>query len=368
MEQGSAAAEEQMAWAWVLFLLFVFLMLALDLGVFHREAHAVTMREALCWSAVWVSLSLAFTVVIYFGYENHWLGLGGVLDAVDRRINDGTTAAVKYLTGYIVELSLSMDNLFVILMIFRYFGVPALYQHRVLFWGILGALVMRGGFIVAGAALVAKFHWVLYLFALFLIYAGVKMLLMSDEPVDPEHNYFLRLARRLFPVTVRYHGNHFVVRAGTTTAQEREYPGAPAARDEAVEKAPVGALMLTPLALALIVVETTDVLFAVDSIPAIFAITADPTLVFTSNVFAILGLRSLFFAVANLVDKFRYLKVSLALVLVLVGVKMLVADWFRDLMGANYNFYLLGMVVLILTSGVAASLLLTPQQERESQG
>ncbi|MBI3025010.1 MAG: TerC/Alx family metal homeostasis membrane protein [Candidatus Tectomicrobia bacterium] len=357
-----------MVWAWVLFLLFVFLMLALDLGVFHREAHAVKMKEALRWSAVWVSLSLAFSIFIYFGYENRWLGMGEALDAVDKTYNDGVSAAVKYLTGYIVEISLSMDNLFVILMIFRYFGVPALYQHRVLFWGILGALVMRGAMIVVGAALIAAFHWILYLFALFLIYAGVKMLRMGDEPVDPEHNYVLRLARRLFRVTVRYHGNHFVVRAGTTTAVEREYPGAPPVRDEAAEKAPGGTLMLTPLALALIVVETTDVLFAVDSIPAIFAITADPNLVFTSNVFAILGLRSLFFALANLMDKFRFLKVSLALVLVLVGAKMLVAEWFRGLMGANFNFYLLGMVVLILAAGVAASLLLTPRQERESQG
>ncbi|MEK6709365.1 MAG: TerC/Alx family metal homeostasis membrane protein [Nitrospinota bacterium] len=360
-----------MIWAWVIFLALIFLLLALDLGVFHREAHVVTMREALCWSAVWISLSLAFSIFIYFGYENRWLEMGNTLDAVDKTYNNGVSAAVKYLTGYIVEISLSMDNLFVILMIFRYFGVPALYQHRVLFWGILGALVLRGVMIVVGAALVAEFHWILYLFALFLIWAGVKMLLMSDETVDPEHNYVLRLARRLFPVTVRYHGNHFVVRAGSSAALEREYPGAPAARDEAAEKALGGTLMLTPLALALIVVETTDVVFAVDSIPAIFAITADPNLVFTSNVFAILGLRSLFFALANLMDKFRYLKVSLALVLVLVGAKMLVADWFRDLMGAKFNFYLLGMVVLILAAGVVASLLAGPREEHpaaEGQG
>ena len=158
-----------MVWAWVLFLMFVFVLLALDLGVFHREAHVVSMREALGWSAVWISLSLAFSILIYFGYENRWLEMGATLDAVDKRYNDGTTAAVKYLTGYIVEVSLSMDNLFVILMIFRYFGVPSLYQHRVLFWGILGALVMRGVMIVVGAKLVAEFHWILYLFALFLI-------------------------------------------------------------------------------------------------------------------------------------------------------------------------------------------------------
>ncbi len=355
-----------MVWAWALFLTFVLLMLALDLGVFHRKAHVVTMKEALCWSAVWVSLSLSFSVFIYFGYEYRWLGLGGTLDAVDKSFNNGATAAVKYLTGYIVEISLSMDNLFVILVIFRYFGVPALYQHRVLFWGILGALVMRGVFIVAGATLIAAFHWILYIFALFLIYAGVKMLMMSDEPVDPEHNYGLRLARCMFSVTDRYHGNHFVVRAGSSASREMEFPGASAVRDEAVEKAPGGTLMLTPLALALIAVETTDLIFAVDSIPAIFAITADPNLVFTSNIFAILGLRSLFFALAALVDKFRYLKVSLALVLVLVGAKMLVADQVRDLLGENFNFYLLGMVVLILTSGVAASFLLAPHQERES--
>ncbi|MBI3128914.1 MAG: TerC family protein [Candidatus Tectomicrobia bacterium] len=352
-----------MVWVWVLFLVFVLLMLALDLGVFHREAHVVSMREALGWSAFWISLSLAFSIFIYFAYEGRWLGMGETLDAVDKTYNTGVPAAVKYLTGYIVEISLSMDNLFVILIIFRYFSVPPRYQHRVLFWGILGALVMRGVMIVVGAKLVAEFHWILYLFAVFLIYAGVKMLTMGDEPVDPEQNYMIRLARRFFPVTGRYHGNHFVVRAGTSASRELEMPGALAVRDEAVEKTGAGTLMLTPLALALIAVETTDVLFAVDSIPAIFAITADPNLVFTSNVFAILGLRSLFFALASLMDKFRYLKVSLALVLVLVGGKMLVADWFRDLMGPNYNFYLLGMVVFILAGGVVASLLAPAREE-----
>jgi tellurite resistance protein TerC len=344
-----------MIWIWAAFVGFVLLLLFLDLGVFHRRAHVVKMKEALGWSAVWILLGLSFTVFIYFGYENHWVGLGSSVDAVDGMVNDGRSAAIKYLTGYVVEKSLSVDNIFVIAMIFGFFAVPSIYQHRVLFWGILGALVMRGAMIAVGAKLVSDYHWVLYVFGVFLIITAVKMLLLKTDHSDPNRNVLVRWTRRFFPITSRFHGEHFVVRAGSPASSESDLPGNAAVPDEAVQQAKPGTLMLTPLALALIVVETTDLIFAVDSIPAIFAITADPFLVFTSNVFAILGLRSLYFALAGMIGMFRYLKVSLALVLILVGAKMLAAPWLKEVLGANFNFYLLGLVFLVLAVGVAAS-------------
>lgn len=344
-----------MFWVWAGFIGFVLLMLALDLGVFHREAHVVTLKEAFAWSAVWILMGLGFAVFVYFGYNQQWFGLGSVADAVDGLANNGQSATIKYLTGYVVEKSLSVDNVFVIAMLFGFFGVPAVYQHRVLFWGILGALAMRGGMIAAGAALIARFHWILYLFGAFLIVTGIKMLLLKTGHVDPNQNIVVRLTRRLFPVTARFHGEHFVVRAGSPASYKSEVPGAVPVRDEVVENAPPGTVMLTPLALALIMVETTDLIFAVDSIPAIFAITSDPFLVFTSNVFAILGLRSLYFALAGMLDKFRYLKVSLALVLMLIGAKMMTAEWLKRWLGRNFNFYLLGSVLLILAAGIAVS-------------
>ena len=357
-----------MIWVWAAFIGFVLLMLALDLGIFHRHAHVVTIKEALFWSGIWISLGLAFSILIYFGYENHWLGLGGSVDAVDGLINDGQTAMVKYITGYIVEKSLSVDNVFVIAMVFGFFAVPAIYQHRVLFWGVLGALVMRGVMITVGARLVAEFHWILYVFGVFLIITGIKMLALKAESTDPNKNLVVRLTRRFFPVTARFHGEHFIVRAGAAASHEPEVPGGPAVIDPVVESAKPGTLMLTPLALALIMVETIDLIFAVDSIPAIFAITTDPFLIFTSNVFAILGLRSLYFALAGMIDKFRYLKVSLAVVLLLVGVKMLAAEWFKELLGKNFNFYVLGMVLLVLTVGVVASLFADPSAEARRNG
>ncbi|HNW60976.1 MAG TPA: TerC family protein [bacterium] len=342
---------------WLGFIGFVVLMLALDLGVFHRHAHVVRLKEALGWSAVWISLGLLFSVFIFQAYEGHWFGLGTQPDAVDGLINSGRTAAVKYLTGYVVEKSLSVDNIFVIAMIFGFFAVPALYQHRVLFWGILGALVMRGAMIGIGAALIAKFHWILYLFGAFLILTGSKMLFMHSRAEDPNQNPLVRLVRRFFPVTERFHGEHFFVRAGSAASHEGELPGDAEIDDAVVDAAKKGALLLTPLAIALIIVETTDLIFAVDSIPAIFAITADPFLVFTSNVFAILGLRSLYFALAGMLDKFRYLKTALAVVLMLVGVKMLTATWLKSILGDKFNFVLLGVILLILAAGVLFSLL-----------
>ena len=349
---------------WIAFIAFVLLMLALDLGVFHRKAHVVSVKEALAWSAVWVAMGLAFAVFVYLAYDGQWFGLGTVADAVDGLANDGSTAAEKYLTGYVVEKSLSVDNIFVIAMIFTFFAVPPLYQHRVLFWGILGALVLRGVMIALGAKLIAEFHWVLYLFAVLLIVTAVKMLFLKTEHSDPNKNLVVRMTRRLFPVTARFHGPHFIVRAGAPTSYVAEIPGAPVLPDPVVEAARPGTLLLTPLAVSLVMVETMDLIFAIDSIPAIFAITSDPFLVFTSNVFAILGLRSLYFALAGMVQKFRYLKASLALVLLVVGVKMLLAKWLKLALGKYFNLYLLIIVLSILVAGVAASIMAERRQMR----
>jgi tellurite resistance protein TerC len=342
-----------MIWLWFGFVCFVLFMLALDLGIFHRHAHIVSIREALVWTIVWASLGLSFAVFVYFAYEGQWFGLGTQRDLVDGLINDGATAVEKYLTGYIVEKSLSVDNVFVIAMVFSFFAVPAVYQHRVLFWGILGALVMRGGMIALGNVLITQFHWILYLFGAFLVVTAVKMLVFKPEQGAPNLNWIVRVTRRLFPVTEDFHGEHFLVRS------EQETPAA------AGNNLRQSRWMLTPLALALILVESTDVIFAVDSIPAIFAITADPFLVFTSNVFAILGLRSLYFALAGMIDKFRYLKVSLALILLVVGLKMFLAEWLKEYLGKHFNFYLLGLILGILLTGVLTSLARQPVEEHE---
>lgn len=350
--------------AWLVFFAFVLLMLALDLGVFHRKSHLVSVKEAVGWSVAWFALSMLFAVLVYFAYEGRWFGLGIVADRVDGQVNDGASATEKYLTGYILEKSLSVDNIFVIAMIFKFFSVPSVYQHRVLFLGILGALVLRGVMIALGARLIAEFHWVLYLFACFLIVTAIRMLFfLKAEHADPNRNMAVRLARRLFPITATFHGEHFMVRAGAPASQESDIPNAPAARDEVVERAPPGTLLLTPLALALVMVETSDVIFAVDSIPAIFAITSDPFLVYTSNVFAMLGLRSLYFALAGMMDKFRYLKTALALVLMVVGVKMLLAEWLKLALGRHFNLFLLMLVLAILSAGVGLSLLADRQKK-----
>lgn len=269
-------------WQWAVFIGAILLFLALDLGIFHRKAHVVGFREALAWTSLWVSLSLLFGFFIAPRMVEGWT----------------RQETLEYLTGYLVELSLSMDNVFVIAMIFGYFRVPPEYQHRVLFWGILGALIMRGFMIAAGAALVQKFLWTLYVFGVFLVVTGIKMLFSRQEGVHPERNPVIRAARRWFPVTPDYVGQRFFVRMH-------------------------GRLAMTPLMLVLLMVETTDLIFAVDSIPAIFGITKKPFIVFTSNVFAILGLRSLYFVLANLITLFRHLKTGLSVVLVFIGVKML---------------------------------------------
>ncbi len=320
-----------MIWMWTGFLLFVGVVLALDLGVFNRTPHAPSLKEALAFTAGTVVLALGFTAFVYFAYEGHWLGLGAHIDAVDKQVNGGQLAAVKFLTGYVVELSLSMDNVFVIALIFEHLRVPTIYQHRVLFWGILGALAMRGTMIGIGAQLVARYHWILYLFGAFLVITAIRMLWKNEAEEEAEmESAVVRWLRKHFPVTDRFHEQHFLVELN-------------------------GRTFLTPLAVALVLVETTDLIFAVDSIPAIFAITADPFLVFTSNVFAILCLRSLYFGLAGLIQKFRYLKVSLALVLGLVGVKMLAMKWIKAWLGDDANFWLLGLIFAILIGGAMAS-------------
>jgi tellurite resistance protein TerC len=318
-------------WAWSGFLLFIAVVLALDLGVFNRKAHAPSLREALFFTAGTVVMAVAFAGLVYFAYNAHWLGLGLATDAVDGLQNDGRLAAVKFLTGYVVEMSLSMDNVFVIALIFEHLKVPLMYQHRVLFWGILGALVMRGTMIGVGAQLVARYHWILLVFGAFLVFTGVRMLMSSAAEEEEEvEGWVTRWLRKHFPVTDRFHEQHFLVELN-------------------------GKRFLTPLAVALVLVETTDLIFAVDSIPAIFAITADPFLVFTSNVFAILCLRSLYFGLAGLIQKFRYLKVSLALVLAIVGLKMLFASYIKAWLGEDANFWLLGVIFVVLIGGGVAS-------------
>ena len=367
-----------MIWMYAGFVALVLVLLALDLGVFHRKAHVVSVKEALGWSTFWIALGLAFAGFVYVGYDNHWLGLGltpdmmtlspRVVEGVGTVYNDGASAAVKYLTGYLVEKSLAVDNIFVIAMVFGFFAVPALYQHRVLFWGIVGALLMRGAMIAVGAQLIQRFTWVIYVFGAFLILTGVKMLLLKTDETDPNRNVVVRLTRRLLPITERFHGQHFFVRAGSAASHEAPVPGAAREVDRVVASARPGALLATPLFLALVLVEFTDLVFAVDSIPAIFAITADPVLVFTSNVFAILGLRSLYVALAGMIDSFRYLKVSLAVVLGVVGVKMMTHAWLKALLGPNFNLYLLGLVVLILAAGVLASLVASRRDEAAAGG
>lgn len=292
---------------WIGFNLFVLLMLALDLGVFHRKAHVVKTREALLWSAAWIVMALLFNVGIYF-----W---------------QGQKVALEFLTGYLIEKSLSVDNIFVFIMIFAYFGVPALYQHKVLFWGILGALVMRAIFIASGVALIERFHWIIYIFGAFLILTGVKMAWQKDKEIHPDKNPVLRLFRRLIPITDRYHGGHFFVK------QDGRY-------------------FATPLIVVLLLVETTDLIFAVDSIPAILAITLDPFIVYTSNVFAILGLRSLYFALAGIMPLFHYLNYGLAAILAFVGAKMMLVDFYKIPIGAS-----LGVVAVILLMSIVCSLL-----------
>lgn len=309
-------------WLWVGFNLFVLLMLAVDLGVFHRKAHEVSVKEAAGWSVVWVTLALLFNYGVYRFM--------------------GRQAGLEFLTGYLIEKALSVDNIFVFVLVFAYFKVPAKYQHRVLFWGVIGALLMRGAMIGAGAYLIKQFHWIIYIFGGFLVITGLRMLTQKEQDIEPESNPVIRLVRRLMPVTKQYHGKDFFVRK----------------EDKAGAK---GRLIATPLFVVLVLVETTDLIFAVDSIPAIFAVTEEPFIVYTSNVFAILGLRSLYFLLAGVIHKFHYLKLGLSLILIFVGAKMLMTDVYKVPVGLS-----LGIVVLVLILSVVASLVFPKSAEEHS--
>jgi len=297
---------------WVGFTGFVLAMLAIDLGVFHRRAHAVGLREAAIWSTVWVVLALIFNLGIYHFY--------------------GGQRGLEFTTGYLIEKALAVDNLFVIYAIFAYFGMPSAYQHRVLFWGVLGALVMRAVFIFAGAALIQQFHWVMYVFGAILVVTAVKLFLLPDDGVHPEKNAVYRLLRRVVPSVPEYHGSRFtIVRDGKRYA--------------------------TPLFIVLVLIEWTDLVFAVDSIPAVFAVTSDPFIVYTSNIFAILGLRSMFFLLAGVIGKFHLLKPALATVLGFVGTKMLIVDFVKIPIGLS-----LAVIAALIAVGVGGSLLF-PRRE-----
>jgi tellurite resistance protein TerC len=291
---------------WIGFTIFVLAMLALDLGVFHRRAHAISIKEALLWSIVWMALAFTFNAGVY-----SWFG---------------ATRGLEFLTGYLIEKALAVDNIFVFAVIFSYFAVPVAYQHRVLFWGILGALVLRAIFIVLGAALLQKFHWVIYIFGAFLILTGVKLLLQGDDEIHPERNPVFRLFKRMVRSVSEYDSGQFFLSKN-------------------------GKWYATPLLLVLVSIEVTDVIFALDSIPAIFAVTSDPFIVYTSNIFAILGLRSLYFLLAGVMHKFQYLKIGLALVLAFVGTKMVLADIYKIPIAAS-----LGVVAALITGSVILSL------------
>lgn len=297
---------------WAGFIAFVLAMLAIDLGVFHKNAHEVTLKEAGIWSAVWVGLAVIFGIGVYVWF--------------------GSERALEFTTGYLIEKALAVDNIFVFVIIFATFAVPAIYQHRVLFWGVLGALIMRAIFILAGGAFLQKFHWAIYVFGGLLAVTGFKLLFQRNEQYKPEDSTVVRWVRKVFPMTSEYHGDKFII-----SKNGRRYG--------------------TPLLLALVAVEVTDLIFAVDSIPAIFAVTKDPFIVFTSNIFAILGLRSLYFLLAGVITKFAYLKVGLSFVLIFVGAKMLLVEVYKVPIPAS-----LGIIAGILGLSIVASLLRPPSQ------
>ena len=322
------------------FIAMVAALVAFDLLVLNRKAHVISTKEALGWTAMWVAISLVFMAAVYFIYENHWLGMGLKVIQLNGNPADvpGKEAAILYPTGYIVEQSLSLDNMFVIAMIFQYFRVPAQYQHRVLFWGILGAVVMRGIMILVGAALISQFKWITYVFGALLLVSAVKMLIMNtdDEP-DVEANILVKLAKKFIPLHSAYVGTHFLTRID-------------------------GKLFMTPLMIVLLMVESADVIFAVDSIPAIFSITRDPFIIFTSNVFAILGLRSLYFALAGVMHRFKYVKAALVFVLAFIGVKMLLAHFYH-----LDPYVSLSAIIAMLCVGVLASVVADRRQKARAE-
>ena len=293
-------------WIWIGFSLFLIIMLALDLGVFHKHSHVVEFKESIIWSCVWIGLALIFNIgIFYFA---------------------GNIKGMEFLTGYLIEKSLSIDNIFIIVLIFSYFGVPREYQHRVLFWGVIGALIMRAILIALGSTLIKEFSWIIYIFGAFLVFTGVKMYFQNQQSIHPDKNPLVILFKKIFKVSTEYSGEKFFIK----------------------EK---GKLIATPLFIVLLLVETTDLIFAVDSIPAIFAITQDTFIVFTSNAFAILGLRSLYFALAGIIHKFHYLKAGLSVILVFVGIKMMLIDIYKIPIGIS-----LGFITLVILISVYASL------------
>ncbi|HEX9986605.1 MAG TPA: TerC family protein [Thermoanaerobaculia bacterium] len=300
---------------WIAFSIFVLGMLALDLGVFSRKPHEIHYKEALGWSLVWIALSMIFNAWIYFEF--------------------GSQKALEFLTGYLIEKALSVDNIFVFVVLFASFAVPKIYQHRVLFWGVIGALVLRAIFIALGAALISRFHWIMYVFGAILIITGIKLLTQKDADPHPERNPIFKTIRKLIPATPEYHGKSFF------TVQN-------------------GKRLATPLFIVLVAIEVTDLVFAVDSIPAIFAVTTDPFIVYTSNIFAILGLRALYFLLAGVIDKFHLLKIGLALVLLFVGTKMVIVDWYKIPIGLS-----LGVITFLLVGSVVASLIWPSHAEPE---
>jgi tellurite resistance protein TerC len=320
-----------MTWLWLGFLALVFALLAIDLGVFHRRSHDVTLKEAGIWSAVWIALGTSFSGVVYAIYEFHWFGAlaadrGGVLQ-------DGAQAAVQYLTGYLLEKSLSIDNIFVMAVVFDRFSVPTQYRHRILYWGIIGALVSRAAMILSGVWLVSHFEWLFYVFGAYLLYTGAKLFRSEEEQIDPESTLFVRAVRRVIPLAAGDHGPRFVTRVD-------------------------GRLAFTQLALVLVVIEGTDVIFALDSIPAILAITTDSFVVFTSNIFAILGLRSLYFVLNKAIDRFAHLKTALAFILIFIGAKMVLHSVYK--VRNTVSLAVIGVAVAI---GLLTSLLIPRSPE-----
>ncbi|MBK9226422.1 MAG: TerC family protein [Ignavibacteria bacterium] len=301
---------------WISFNAFILIMLALDLGVFQRKIHAVTVKEALIWSAVWIVLALAFNVFVYYDF--------------------GKQKAIEFLTGYILEKSLSVDNIFVFVLLFSYFKVPSEYQHKVLFWGVLGALILRAILIAVGALMIAKFHWIIYVFGAFLVFTGFRMAKQNDEDIHPEDNFLIRFFKKIIPVTNEYHDEKFFVKLD-------------------------GKKFATPLFIVLLAIEFTDLVFAFDSIPAIFAVTSDPFIVYTSNIFAILGLRSLYFALVGVIHKFHFLKIGLSMILIFIGMKMLIMDLYKI-----PTTYSLGVIAIVLAASVILSIL-KPKHEEESE-
>jgi len=304
-------------WFWIIFNAFVLFMLALDLGVFHKKLHVVSVKEALIWSGVWIFLALCFNGFIYFMF--------------------GETKALEYFTGYVIEKALSIDNIFVFVLIFSFFQIPAIYQHKVLFWGIIGALIMRVIFIFAGVALLEKFHWTIYIFGAILIFTGIKMLFDKDKKIEPDKNPVVKFFKKIFPTTNELHDDKFFIKQN----QKR---------------------FATPLFIVLIMIEITDLIFAVDSIPAILAVTQDHFIVYTSNVFAILGLRSLYFALADIITRFKYLAVGLAIILVFVGSKMVIVDFYK--IPIHYS---LVVIILVLFFSIMISLIKTKNIDVKDQ-